>query len=237
VRDPSFVARLRNVVSAVPAGPWKELQRSGLRTVIQRGGDNYDGFASLLSTEEVETPLRETLLWLAGQLHDDRAVDALAKALRSKDARVRSAAATALGFLGSERGLAPLQQAVVEDPDLETREAAAIALGTLDDPRGVPTLIGVLSNGSEDSSVRGTAAEKLGWLQDRRALQPLVKALGDPAPEVRFWAAHALGWLGDEATVPALSKLETDSVEIDTHGTIAAEAEEAIRNIRSRRDQ
>jgi HEAT repeat protein len=131
----------------------------------------------------------------------------------------------------------PLQQAVVEDPDPETREAAAAALGTLDDERAVPTLIGVLTNAAEDSSVRGTAAEQLGWLQDRRALQPLVEALGDPAPEVRFWSAHALGWLGDEATVPALGQLETDSAEIDIHGTVAAEAAEAIRQIRSHRDE
>jgi HEAT repeat protein len=50
-----------------------------------------------------------------------------------------------------------------------------------------------------DGQVRGRAAEALGLLRDRRAVEPLVAALKDPDVGVRMDAASALGALGEIA--------------------------------------
>jgi HEAT repeats len=61
----------------------------------------------------------------------------------------------------------------------------------------------------EDSNykVRVQAALVLGKLGDTRAVQPLIRALGDPNKTVRGIAAGALGQLGDSAAVDPLRSL------------------------------
>jgi len=62
--------------------------------------------------------------------------------------------------------------------------------------------------------VRVQAALVLGKLGDPRAVQPLIKALGDQNKSVRGIAASALGQLGDAAAVDPLRDLlrhESDS--------------------------
>lgn len=51
------------------------------------------------------------------------------------------------------------------------------------------------------------AAEELGRLGDRRAVEPLIDALGDDDELVRVRAAKALGILGDPRALPPLQKL------------------------------
>ena len=89
-------------------------------------------------------------------------------------------------------GVAALKQ----DPDV------ALRLGT----RAVLPLIDRLH--SEDTDLRGKAAEVLGRLRDRRATGPLIAALTDADPEVRWRAAEALAELKDpEAAEPLVTAL------------------------------
>ena len=55
-----------------------------------------------------------------------------------------------------------------------------------------------------DLSVRAQAIRELGTRQARDAVNPLVLALKDPSPVIRFRAATALGRIGDGSVVPAM---------------------------------
>ena len=65
---------------------------------------------------------------------------------------------------------------------------------------GVAYYVSVLLSGQLQERV--IAAETLGDMGDLRAVEPLIKALDDPATEVRWVAAKSLGMLGDPRAVP-----------------------------------
>ncbi len=66
----------------------------------------------------------------------------------------------------------------------------------------VEKLIKKLQKG--DNMERKLAAGKLGKLKDKRAVGPLINALGDEDGTVRWWAAGALGRIGNVKAVEPL---------------------------------
>jgi HEAT repeat protein len=65
----------------------------------------------------------------------------------------------------------------------------------------------------ENTDVRAGAANALGILEDRRAVLPLIAALGDENPFVRYYAARALGQLRHPLAVsPLVASLTDDRV-------------------------
>jgi len=63
----------------------------------------------------------------------------------------------------------------------------------------------------EDEDVRRGAAEVLGNISDKRAVEPLINASGDEYYAVRVHAAAALGKIGDPRAIPALENATNDS--------------------------
>jgi HEAT repeat protein len=63
---------------------------------------------------------------------------------------------------------------------------------------------------SDDVQIRQFTAYLLGQAGDRRAVEPLIRALSDDHPGVRGAAANALGQLGDPIAVPHLLGLVGD---------------------------
>lgn len=127
----------------------------------------------------------------------------------------------------------------VED-DVERRAAVAWALAARclavsARQRVVGAWISVLGACGEAADVRGMAAQQLAVLGSRRAVPPLVTALGDPSAEVRFWAAFALGELGSADILPKLAYLAaTDDVVVPGCWSVGQEAAEAIVRIGER---
>ncbi|MHA1431592.1 MAG: HEAT repeat domain-containing protein [Candidatus Freyarchaeota archaeon] len=74
----------------------------------------------------------------------------------------------------------------------------------------VESLISALKN-SEDWGDRVEAAWTLGETKDRRAVEPLIQALGDEHWRVRWRAAWALGEIGDERAVKPLIRALEDA--------------------------
>lgn len=70
----------------------------------------------------------------------DKALPPLLAALNDKDARVRAAAAEALGEVGDPFAIEPLGKGLTGDDDSDVREAAAEALGELGLPNAAPVL-------------------------------------------------------------------------------------------------
>lgn len=156
------------------------------------------------------------------------------KRLDSDSADVRCSAAQALGKLGEPRVVERLIRALA-DGESEVRGAAAQALSSL----GEPKWRGIVKGEEEDfarlggcgdaraaepllqalcapkpcvskSDVRRRAAEALGKLADRRAVDPLTLALGDSHSGVRHAAAQALGELGDPRALGPLTLMLKD---------------------------
>jgi HEAT repeat protein len=77
-------------------------------------------------------------------------------------------------------------------------------MGRAKDAQTVNVLLPALQDATP--AVRASAAEALGNIGPREAVESLCEALEDPEPEVRRQAALALGKIGDPAALPALQK-------------------------------
>jgi HEAT repeat protein len=174
------------------------------------------------------------------------AVEPLIIVLKDESRDVRAGAAEALGKIGDKRAIEPLIQTLknensigdlekLEDPDRlpfmqalkETNKneydhyydragAVAEALGKIGFPAVVP-LIQALND--ENGYVRAGAAEALGKIGDKRAIEPLIQALRDDnllrsvRSGVRARAAEALGRIGDKRAVEPLIQVSKNDDE------------------------
>ncbi len=131
------------------------------------------------------------------------ALDALLSALKSKKARVKSAAALALGRMGAEDAIPHLSEVLRNEKNPEVKWSAAWALAEIG-RKSLRALISALND--EDECVRWCAVEALGKLKDERAVDHLIKLLNDDARNVRSGAAWALGEIGDKNAIEHLIK-------------------------------
>jgi HEAT repeat protein len=159
LRDPSagtnvrqtacwFLGRLGNKRQAVPAllgllldheadpGVRGEAARS---LALLRSKRSLQPLIAALGDTEVE--VRTSAAYALGSLADERAFDALLKALsnREEDPQVRGMVAEALARFQDRRAVAPLI-AALHDPSAEVRFWASFALAGLGDPQALPDL-------------------------------------------------------------------------------------------------
>lgn len=80
-----------------------------------------------------------------------------------------------------------------------------------------------LVSSSSNEKTRLAAVAALARLDDRRAMKPLVTALGDPSAKIRLVAAVALGRLGHKAALPSLRSAAND----DADGDVRKKARDA----------
>ncbi|MFA5223659.1 MAG: HEAT repeat domain-containing protein, partial [Candidatus Omnitrophota bacterium] len=111
-------------------------------------------------------------------------VSRLIRKLSDSHPYVRSSSAYDLGKLGDKRAVEPLIKAL-GDSDFRVRSSSTIALEELGATKEqiVDGYLKALS--SPNSDVRSSSTEALGKLGDKRAVEPLIKALGDSDFRVR----------------------------------------------------
>ncbi len=131
----------------------------------------------------------------------------LAKKVAAPDtaAAARVKLALALALLDARTHVDALDAAARQlgsAPEAVDVRAAQARLG---DGRAAAPLVESLK--SADVHAKLLAAGGLGLLRARSAVEPLVKQLGDPSPQVQAEAARALGSIGDVAAEPALLAL------------------------------
>jgi HEAT repeat protein len=117
---------------------------------------------------------------------------------------LRATACWVLADLDSKRA-APALLKAFHDKETVLRWEAAKALSQLGSKRSVPPLIRTLLT-AEDTEIRSAAAWTLGFIDDDRALEPLMetaRSIGDDV-DVRSHALEALGHLMNTGAVPAL---------------------------------
>lgn len=155
---------------------------------------------------------------------DSQSFEVLVAALKGDDLARRSAAADALGRSANPRAVQPLAAAVRDkdkwariakahetnqhrvsallcEDEKMMRSCAVAALRNLGEV-GISELLLLLTKGELDS--RSPAAEALGELGDKRAVEPLLAALQTEDWNIRVSVCEALGKLRDPRAVPAL---------------------------------
>jgi len=116
------------------------------------------------------------------------------------------------------------------------RSAAAHGLPVLRVPKSIPALERLVSNKSENPSVRGEAAEALAHFHRKTSHRVLLNGLEDSSKEVRFWCAFALGEMGDADALPVLKELAAkDHRIVRGWWAVSKEAADTIRSIEKRR--
>ena len=130
-----------------------------------------------------------------GKIGGEKAVDLLLIALARQDGVARSAARE-LGMLGDERALKPLADALDISVVNQSCAEALLRYGV----KAVDALLHALK--SQRADARRLAANVLGELRDKRAVEPLVQVLQvDDEYAVRTAAATALGLIKDSRAV------------------------------------
>jgi HEAT repeat protein len=172
-------------------------------------------------------PQSKALLNAAIQQQD---IESLIDALRYDDSRrIASAALAQIGAIA----LLPLFEVLKtsqsqNQDDLETEETYKWVHKTLY-KIGEPALLFLLENlKSEDTWDRAIAANALGYINDVRAIDPLINLLEDEDMEVRASAIWALGLLGDPRAIVPITNFNVAGT---STGSIAFQALEKIRKV------
>jgi HEAT repeat protein len=217
---------------------------------VSRAGENLQGnSASRLLAQFQNTPEFWEQFDVAKDivaLHDRRVLPELVGKLSDPDRHVRGNAAFVFASLGDERGFdvifsiltdrsdRPAAQGMVivrpgatpsyrvERQIATDRYYAAHLLGDLKDPRAVPVLIPLLDDPEVDYIVPWALAE----IGDKRAVIPLINALGNKDPSIRVLAIYALETLKAKEALPALRALLHDDTR-STFGNMVQVAEAA----------
>jgi HEAT repeat protein len=114
------------------------------------------------------------------------------------------------------------------------RCAAAYAMQAVSSVSAINALERTVRDKSENSDVRGHAAESLAHHHRRSTHNVLIRALQDPSKDVRFWCAFALGQMQEKRAVPVLQLLLTDERVVRGFHSVAEEAADAISDIEQR---
>lgn len=170
------------------------------------------GLGAALASSSVDVRLRavrDLAAWCPGE-----STRTLGRTLlEDEDARVRQAAATALGLQGQPGSLLSLRRAAADAANpLGVRAAAVEAMGSIRHPATVPALRALLP--SPEPSLRWLAIKNLGVatsVPDAELLSELERALlTDPEPRNRVMAATVLYRLGCEDATRALERARLD---------------------------
>ena len=139
-----------------------------------------------------------------GNLKSRKAVAPLIRLVEQEGANMEWAASEALGKIGDRRAVPALLELFRKNGErryLDQGLNEVIAkLGVSREQFG--EIVGLLENGTEEQ--KELSAHLLGCLKDKRAVKPLIRALGSGNERVKSFAAHALGRIGDRRANPHL---------------------------------
>lgn len=89
-----------------------------------------------------------------------------------------------------------------------------------------------VDNKQEHPKVRGQAAESLAHNHREKSHRVVLRNLGDPSKEVRFWCAYALAEMGEsEALIPLRDLVKRDHRIVRGFWSVSTEARASIRKI------
>jgi aminopeptidase N len=161
---------------------------------------SLDALSKLLADPQTHWGLKQEAAMDLGRIGGSAVQPALAKALASPDARVRRAAALAVGHSGEASGADALRRAVETDKAEDVVAAAAISLGRLRAP------------GAKEFLAKQLGRESRWWDSVRLGALIGLGKLGDPSLAATFAKYTAPGYV-QEVRIAAMTGWETAAPE------------------------
>ena len=167
---------------------------------------------------DVQNAALNALKRIYQQADRKKLLNALKKAIKSKDNRDRHDAQWVLAALGRDHPgtIVPILVDLLKDKRRETRLNAVKALGTIGNESAISLVVEVVNSGSakwekdrEDPEIRGLAVEALGKIGGT-AVEQLVEIVENKGSSMRVDAMQALEQLGDERAVKPLLEVLND---------------------------
>ncbi len=144
---------------------------------------------------------------------------------RTNSSRLRDWARSVLKIIG-DKSVVPYVFEIVKDGKRGGQREVECLLNNMEEPEmAIEGLIRALRD--RNAIVRSKAAEILGQMGARRAVNPLIHCLGDKSPDVRKSAARALGAIRDKRAIEFL----TQTYKEDYDRSVQKEAKRALREI------
>ncbi|ONH59167.1 MerR family transcriptional regulator [Frankia sp. CcI49] len=227
-REQELLGRLRTIDASAPTG-WRDVLRivelmqelastsaARRQQAVLTRPESTTVAAELLAGAVLAEPdpnVAGALRWALARSGGD-GVAALAAGVRSEDVGIRQRAVRAIAGMSEAPGVAAALADALEDPDPTVRGHAALALGRRGVTATVPTLVGMVVEGSYDVD----AAEALGTLaRDPEWAGRIITALADELAAhtadsaVRIRLAQALVELPGAAAREILRQLAHDN--------------------------
>ncbi|PWI10523.1 MerR family transcriptional regulator [Streptomyces sp. NWU339] len=226
-RERELLERLRAVDASAPTG-WQDVLRivelmQGLNStsaarrqqaVLARPGSASAPAELLVGAvlAESDPNVAGALRWALARSGGD-GVAALADGVRSQDVDIRRRAVSAIAEMAEAPGAAAVLADALGDPDTAVRRHAALALGRRGVTATVPTLVGMVVEGSHDveaAEVLGTLSRDPGCAD--RIMTALVDELAAPTADsaTRIRLAQALVELSGTTVREVLRQLARD---------------------------
>lgn len=193
---PALIRRLRDRKPAVRQAAAHSLRRFGSVEAVS---------ALCIALRDRKWPVREAAAKALGDLQDPKAVGPLIETLQDRSWQVRQAAIGALGTVRDPRAIRPLVKALGDERVYEAAIQALAKYGA----DAVEDLLVALDD--ERPAVQARTARVLAQVQDRRAVDPLVKLLRHREKSVRITAIKALGRSRSTAAVAPLVRMLDDT--------------------------
>jgi HEAT repeat protein len=207
---PALVAALRDPELAV-----------AVASALARIGD-YDAFDDLLGLlDHPDTAVRQAAIGALNSIgHPDMAARIL-PLLDDPNPIVRESAVKIAGYFGYRECVDRVIDRCADAAEA-VRRAAVEHLPFFDPPKTIPALLHALEH--DTAPVRAAAATALARVSESDALAPLVRALDDRDPWVRFCALRSIGAFANRAVAPAV----LDVIERDRAGHVRLAAIDAL---------
>ena len=184
--------------------------------------------ALLLACEDNNAQVRASAIEAAGWTRSTGISATLAHYLNDENISVREQTARALGrLLDLKASAAALTSTLQSDSEPSVRLAAVRSLGALR-ATGSSEIISRVLKQDPSSQVRAASAGALGLIKGDQATAPLIVALGDASPMVRYMSIMALGSIGDPSVADDIEKLQKD-----TDSTVRKAVAEVLRKLKT----
>ena len=125
---------------------------------------------------------------------------------------VRLESAASLAKLNDSRGFNFIDECL-SSSYLENQLEAVIVLGEISTEESLNKLISVLLNNDYHTEIRAGAAWALGEVQDKNAINALIRSFNEVSEEIRVEAARALAKIADNSTSNLLNKFPKSAEE------------------------
>ena len=194
---------------------------------LQKLAQREDVQGLIKALQHASEGARAEIVQILADIRDPRATEALMKEAEQGEMSIRHLAVEAIKRIDPDRKYVAAIH-MLNDVHRNVRTAAAGILAMLGNPKALDALLKTLATDS-DAQARAAAAQAVGALKDRRALNPLIAALHDHDDRVRIAAAHALAQLGDRTALDPLMRMH----EAETHPDARTAADQAITQLQA----